>query len=435
MSSNSATRQENMGIGKYSNFNTLARWGSQLKLPELGFSEGSVFTPQGRKVITLAKENAQNRALGSQATGGTAWTGIINPNSTSFGQSMYDVGTKVNDSLQRSKVGAISDAPTTTTTTQPTPDIVAGDNYQTGQSSAQTAQANYDQKLFELQRQQKEADFQKALEAKNQGKIDYTNKFNTAQQRQNELNQYATDQYNASVARAGDQKSQLAKQYGQARGDLQGQIGNTQNTLTSAYSARGLGDSSFANKARSEADQAFQRNLSKLNEDEASQAKQIDDYLGDLSKQREMQLKQINWQDFDTAEQYQNAIKQLDSDIQDINSKRDYFRQQVDLYNQSLAATQSTGSANTANSMINFSNDITGIYKSALPNATKKQLMQNVVLQAGSKNPERDADAYLQYLNYADQISNAPNQETAMKTFDDQLSQKFNGWRPFGTNQ
>jgi len=372
--------KENFGAG-------LSAVGSKFNLPEYGLSEkisGGVKTYD-----YLPGGNAYNNAKSSPAGGFS--NAPVGGMSTSKDA---PIGSGINDRMN---------AP-----------IVGGDQYKTGQAGTGTT----------------EADFQKAIDERNQARDRYTNQFNTYQQRQGETDQYMGDQYNTAVSRAGEKKGELTGQYGQAKGDLTDQFGQTKNTLASAYSARGLGDSSFSEKASTEADKSFQRNLSQLNKDEASQVKQVDDYLSDLAKQQEYKKKQISWQDFDTAEQYNQAIQDLDSEISQINEKKNQFRSSLDQYSQSLGGV----SEQSANSMMQFGSDISGIYKSALPNATKKQLLSNIVLQAGSKNPERDADAYLQYLNYSDQISNAPDPDMAMKSFDDKLASTFNGWRPFGTN-
>lgn len=233
----------------------------------------------------------------------------------------------------------------------------------------------------------------------------YQTRYGEAQKMREIAKQFGEDQYNTLVARAGEKKEELGKAYGRTRREMEEGVASTKRGLTSAYSSRGLGDSSFAEKARAEADNAFNRNLSYLNEEEASQLKEIDNYLTDLRKQREYNIAEMNYQDFETQADYEDAIASLDSEIAAIDAYQTDLRNSV-----SAASAGISGLSASGNAQLKMSEDLARIYSSALPSAEKKALMSNIFYNMGRKDPERDADYYYDFMGGQEAI--ASNQWT-----------------------
>lgn len=233
----------------------------------------------------------------------------------------------------------------------------------------------------------------------------YQTRYGEAQKMREIAKQFGEDQYNTLVARAGEKKGELGKAYGRTRGEMEEGVASTKRGLTSAYSSRGLGDSSFSEKARAEADNAFNRNLSYLNEEEASQLKEIDNYLTDLRKQREYNIAEMNYQDFETQADYEDAIASLDSEIAAIDAYQTDLRNSV-----SAASAGISGLSASVNAQLKMSEDLARIYSSALPSAEKKALMSNIFYNMGRKDPERDTDYYYDFMGGQEAI--ASNQWT-----------------------
>lgn len=392
-----------MGIRDFANkYSPWAIAGQAFGLPELGISE--IFSGKGIGTTKKAISNAKTRAAGANAAGMNPWEAAFTPNSTVGGQNLYNAGVMTQsfggDTPQNTQQGSNS----------PYSPVGVSDFQNSGSSAGGTGMSSLDQMAYDREI----AEANKRIEQLNQARSDYEKQFGINQQRRTEANQYATDQYNTAVARATDKKGEIERIYGRTRGEMGDQAQMTQNQLASSYSARGLSDSSFAGKARAEADKSFQRSLTLLNEDQASQIKQVDDYLSDIGKQREFQLKQLTWEDFDNAEDYQKATKALQDEITEIEDQKNYLRRQVEEYGKTLSAQQ----PNTFDRMTEFSKKTEGILSASLPKNDKKTLLSNVFVGMGRKDPERDADYYMDWYEANQRItSGSLNPDQANELF------------------
>lgn len=248
-----------------------------------------------------------------------------------------------------------------------------------------------------------EAIAQKA--ALEEAKSRYQARYGEAQKMRETAKQFAENQYNTQVARAGEKKEELGRAYGRTRGEMEAGVASTKRGLISAYSSRGLGDSSFSEKARAEADNTFNRNLSYLNEEEASKLREIDNYLTDLKKQREYNIAEMNYQDFETQADYEDAIASLNSEIAAIDAYQTNLRKSVNAASAGISRLSAS-----MNAQLKMAEDLARIYSSALPKAEKKALMANIFYNMGRKDPERDAEYYNDFLGGQEAI--ASNQWT-----------------------
>lgn len=385
-----------MAVGKYSETDSfLSRWGSALGLPEMGISE--LFKGDTR-AAKLAASNAYTR---SKAPGSGYVLGALVPNSDPLGQgqALYNAG----KAQASGNTGGVSVAGPERPVTVTKPDLSTpnmGDTSGNGEAaSAAAAKAQ-------------------ALDA---AKARYMERYGVNKQANEYFNQFALDAMDTAGKRAQEQKGILGSQYGKQREQMTTAVGQTQNALSGAYSSRGLGDSSFAQKAKAQADLEFNNNLSMLNENEAAQYKEIDNYLSDLAKQREYKLKEISLNDYNTEAEYDDAVANLDAQIKEINAQQASLRNSL-----STTVGKITGSTAIDNTM-KFQEVLNSIMDVAtLPVNQKKTIISGILQKAGNKTPDDAADYWMNVYDTTKAIAGGTmSQDAANKESEERYGEKL----------
>jgi len=249
----------------------------------------------------------------------------------------------------------------------------------------------------------------------------YEKRYGAQQAFRGESKQFATDQFNTARQRGQEQRGVLGADYAEQRGYMQQDLGTAQQGLTGAYGSRGLGDSSFALKAQANAQQSFDRNLSFMNKEEAAQYKEIDQYLADLDKQRDFQLKELTYEDFESTEDCNEAMKGFEVEKANIQAQREQIQSAAS------QAASSIGGMTTTEAYLKFASEAQAIVSAAVPEAKKRELLSSRYREAGKQDPEREADYHMSWSQLNPIVQDDPSQAGAAN---DEIEALF-GIRPF----
>lgn len=275
-----------------------------------------------------------------------------------------------------------------------------------------------------------------ALNAK-QAQVDaarasYLAKYGLNKQAEADAQQFATDSYNTNAQRASDQKNTLQQGYDTQTQQMTTADTTAKNSLASAYSSRGLGDSSFAGKANANEDISFHQNLAALGTDRAAKFLQIDNYLSDLKASNDEQARQVVFSDSASEIDKADSLRNLDAQSQQIDAQKASIRTAA------ATAASGIGGVQGANQIMQFQTDISKVLSTVIPAAQKQTILAGLYKQAGNSNPEQYAKYSVDYYDTTNRIqnlingSNNPSQteQTAVKDANNNF-QKLYGIQPF----
>lgn len=186
-------------------------------------------------------------------------------------------------------------------------------------------------------------------------------------------------------------KSELEKQYGEQRTGLQSQYEKSQAVMPNAFAAKGIRDSSYYERAATDAADTYNQNLNSIQQDQDAKLAQIgQQYQSALSgyQAARSNLSGINPNFYGTQEDLNSVRSQLDQQANNLSAERSKLMTDSQ-YRSSLnniAPTQNMGASALQEQLAKITN-------SSIPGYAKDTIAKGLIKQSG-EDPNYYTDYY-----------------------------------------